>query len=368
MKVRYSYLPEQFGASDEILDRIRRLLTTCSFTLGPEVEEFERSFATLVGTRYAIGVGSGTDALMLSLKAAGVGPGDEVITAANTFIATVGAINAIGARPTLVDVTPYYTIDPNLVEARITPRAKAIVPVHLTGEPADIRPLMEIAARRSLAVVEDACQAILAAIDGRTVGTFGIAAGFSVHPLKNLNVWGDGGVVATNSPELDRQLRLLRNHGLRNRDEVEILGYNTRLDSIQAIVGNWLIKQVHDITEKRIANAAVYDKAFADLDGEISLPPHRPGVRRVYHLYMIRARRRDALYRYLNEHGVEAKIHYPIPLHLQRGLTHLGYAAGDFPESERQAATVLSLPVDQHLTDDQIAYTIDTVRAFYRAR
>lgn len=365
-KVRFSYLPQQFAEPDEILAEVRRHLLTCSFTLGPEVERFEKSFAGLIGARHAVGVGSGTDALMLSLKALGVGHGDEVITAANTFIATVGAIHAAGARPVLVDVTPSFTVDSERVEEAVTPRTKVLLPVHLTGEPADMGAILGIAERRGLAVVEDACQAILAEIDGRTVGTFGAAAGYSLHPLKNLNVWGDGGIVVTDSPEIDARLRLLRNHGLRSRDEVEVLGYNSRLDSVQAIVGNWLIGQVHDITAKRIAHAARYDEAFAELEGDVTIPPRRPGVRRVFHLYIIEARRRDELYRYLHGRGVEAKIHYPIPLHLQKGLAHLGYKEGDFPEAERQARSILTLPADQHLAPDQIEYAIEAVRTFYR--
>jgi dTDP-4-amino-4,6-dideoxygalactose transaminase len=364
MKVRYSYLPEQFAAPDEILAKIRKHLETCQFTLGPEVAEFERAFASLVGVKHAIGVGSGTDALMLSLKALGIGHGDEVITAANTFIATVGAINAAGARPVLVDVTPYFTIDPTKIEKAITPRTKAIMPVHLTGEPADMGAILEIAKRRELPVIEDACQAISSSWDGKTTGTMGIAAGFSVHPLKNLNVWGDGGLVVTNSDEVDRQVRMLRNHGMKNRDEIEILGYNSRLDSIQAIVGNWLVKQVPEITEKRIANAKRYDEAFRDVPG-ITVPPRRKNVRCVFHLYMLRVARRDELYAFLHENGVDAKVHYPIPLPLQRGLAHLGYKPGDFPETERQAKDVLSLPADQHLTREQVDYAIATVRKFY---
>lgn len=366
IRVRYSYLPEQFAQSDEVFTEIRKLLTSCDFTLGAAVQEFERAFATLIGTPHAIGVGSGTDALFLSLKALGIGPGDEVITAANTFIATVGAINAAGAKPVLVDVTENYTIDPQRLEDAVTRQTKAIVPVHLTGEPADMHAVLDIARRRGLLVLEDACQAIHASIDGQNVGTLGEAAAFSLHPLKNLNVWGDGGVIVTTSARLDAQLRLLRNHGLHSRDEVEILGYNSRLDTLQAIVGNWLIRQVPDITDRRIANAAVYDQAFAELPDHIVLPPARSGVRRVYHMYMMRTRRRDALSRYVQEHGIEAKIHYPIPVHLQKGLAHLGYARGDFPEAERQAQEVISLPVDQHLTADQITYTIETVRRFYR--
>ena len=366
MRVRYSYLPQQFEHPEEIFDAIRAHLNTCRLTLGPEVEEFERAFASLIGTRHAIGVGSGTDALTLSLRALGIGPGDEVITAANTFIATVGAINATGARPVLVDVTPSFTIDPALMARALTPRTKAIIPVHLSGEVADMDPILELAGRRGLPVVEDACQAISASVGGRAAGTMGLLGCFSLHPLKNLNVWGDAGVIVTNDSDLNARLRLLRNHGLTGRDEVEILGYNSRLDSIQAIVGNWLIRQVQEITNRRIANAATYDQAFAALEGDIQLPPRRLGVRRVFHLYQVYAKDRDGLLRHLHAQGVEAKVHYPIPLPQQRALAHLGYRPGDFPQTERQAASLITLPVDQHLTDGEVRYVIETVTQFYR--
>lgn len=365
MKVRYSYLQEQFANPDEILDQIRDLVLSGDFTLGAQVAEFESHFAELIGTKHAIGVNSGTDALMLGLKALGVGHGDEVITAANTFIATAGAINALGARPVFVDVTPYYTLDLTQVEDAISEKTKAIMPVHLTGEPADMDELIKMADSRGLAVAEDACQAILAEYDGRKAGTFGAVAGFSLHPLKNLNVWGDAGVVVTDSDELDRQLRLLRNHGMKSRDEIEIMGYNSRLDTLQAIVGTWLIRQVHNITDKRIENAAAYDNAFSELADEITLPLRRSNVRRVYHLYMIEVEPRDDLYRYLNENGIEAKIHYPIPLFLQEGLAYLGYKAGDFPETERQARHILTLPVDQHLSEGQVGRVVEVVKEFF---
>lgn len=367
MKVRYSYLPQQFANPDEILSEIRTHLTTCLFTLGSEVAQFEGRFAGLIGTKYAVGVGSGTDALKLALKAVGIGPGDEVITAANTFIATAGAINELGARPVFVDVTPYFTINPEKVEAAITRKTKVILPVHLTGEPADMSPIMEIARKHGLAVVEDSCQAILAAIDGKNVGTFGLAAGYSLHPLKNLNVWGDAGVTVTNSESIDRQIRLLRNHGMKNRDEIEVFGFNSRLDSVQAIVGNWLIKNTMAITEARINNGMTYDQELSHLEGAVRLPPRRKNVRRVFHLYIFRVseKHRDPLVKFLVDNGVEAKVHYPIPLFLQKGLGHLGYHAGDFPETERQAKEIITLPVDQHLTQEQIRYCISTVTKYF---
>jgi aminotransferase EvaB len=366
-KVRYSYLAEQFSDPTEILDELRRFLPTGDFTLGRPVAEFEALFAELIGVRHAVGVGSGTDAIKIPLKALGLGPGDEVITAANTFIATVGAISELGARPVFIDCGDTFCMDLDLIEAAITERTKAIVPVHLTGYMTDMPRLMKIAERHGLPVVEDACQGILASMDGRCAGTWGAAGAFSLHPLKNLNVWADGGVIVTDDDAMAHKLRLLRNHGLCNRDEVEILGYNSRLDSVQAIVGKWLIKDVHAITAKRIANAERYDAAFSRIPG-IRIPPRPADERRVYHLYIVFAEDRDALLRHCLDNGVEAKVHYPIPLYQQQGLRHLGYAAGDFPVTDRHAGEIITFPADQHLTGDQIGYVIDTVERFYAGR
>ena len=363
-RVRYSYLPQQFGNVDDLFEEIKKFIPTGDFTLGAPLPEFEGRFADLIGTRHAIGVGSGTDALKLPLKAVGVGHGDEVITTANTFIATVGAINEIGATPVFVDCDDTFCMDVSQVEAAITERTRAIMPVQFTGEITDMPKLMEIADRHNLPVVEDACQGILASIDGKRAGTWGIAGGFSLHPLKNLNVWGDGGVIVTNDDEVAAKLRLLRNHGLQNRDEIALLGYNSRLDTLQAIVGNWLIGDTHDITQKRIDNAAVYDAAFADVP-QITIPPRRDNVKRVFHLYIVFAEDRDDLYEYCLEKGVEAKIHYPIPLYLQEGLAHLGYKVGDFPVTDRHAKNIITFPTDQHLNPEQLDIVIQTVRDFY---
>ena len=239
------------------------------------------------------------------------------------------------------------------------------MPVHLTGEAAAMDRVMAIAADHGLAVVEDACQGILAEWNGRRAGTWGLAAGFSLHPLKNLNVWGDGGVIVTDDDFMAEKLRLLRNHGLASRDEVAILGCNSRLDSVQAVVGNWLIGSTHAITEARIANGAFYDAALAGVPG-IRVPPRRSGVKRVFHLYMVFADDRDALLEHCLANGVEAKIHYPIPLYQQVGLRPLGYAPGTFPVTDRHAATVISFPVDQHVTPEQRDIVVETVRSFHR--
>jgi dTDP-4-amino-4,6-dideoxygalactose transaminase len=365
MKVKYSYLDTQFADAEDVLDAIRGLLKTGQFTLGPAVEDFEARFAALCGARFAVGVNSGTDALILIFKALQIGPGHEVITAPNSFIATAGAIAMVGATPVFADVGDDYNLDPERVEAAITSRTRAIVPVHLTGNPAAMPRLLEIARRRDLHVIEDAAQAVGATIDGRPVGSWGTAAEFSLHPLKNLNVWGDGGVVVTSDPDLNERMRLLRNHGLRTRDEATIFGYNSRLDTLQAIVALHLLDRLAGINQARIENAALYDAGLAPLAPDVLLPPRPANVRQVYHTYVIRARDRDRLVAFLGERGVEAKIHYPIPIHRQPAARHLGYGPGSMPVTEAQAGTILTLPVHQDLTRAQLDYVVATVREFY---
>ena len=364
MRVRYSYLQQQFADIDDLWDNLRRFVKTGDFTIGKPLAEFEARFAELIGTKHAIGVGSGTDSLKLSLKAAGVGHGDEVITAANTFIATAGAINEIGARPVFVDCDDTFCMDVDRLEDAITENTKAIMPVHLTGYLTDMPRLMTIAGKHGLPVIEDACQAILGAIAGKHGGTWGLAGGFSLHPLKNLNVWGDGGVIVTNDDGMDGKLRLLRNHGLSNRDEIVTMGYNARLDTMQAVVGNWLIGETGKITEKRIANAAYYDGRLSPISG-IRIPPRPANMRCVYHLYVVFAEDRDGLYDYCRNKGIECKIHYPIPLYRQQGLRFLGYKPGDFPVTDRHAASIISFPADQYLSREEQDYVIETVQAFY---
>lgn len=366
MKVRYSYLEQQFDDVNPYLDDIRALVKTGDFTLGKALTEFEERFADLLGLPYAIGVGTGTDALMLSLKILGVGPGDDVITTPNTFVATVGAIAMTGARPVFVDNNEEYTIDVTKIEAAITPRTKAIMPVHLTGCPAQMPAIMEIATRHRLIVVEDAAQAILASIDGQSVGSWGETAGFSLHPLKNLNIWGDGGVIVTRSQELRDKLRLFRNHGMTTRDEIAFWSHNCRLDTLQAVVANRLLDQVHVITDQRITNASRYDEAFADLSEFIRIPPRRPNIKQVYHTYVLRVVERDRLFQYLRGNGIQVKIHYPIPLHLQKAAKDLGYRQGQFPVCESDCQTIITLPVHQHLEEQHIDYVIDNIREFYR--
>lgn len=370
MKVSYSYLPRQFAEPDAILADIKALVLEGDFTLGRRLETFEKQFAEFIGVKHAIGVGSGTDALFLILKALGIGDNkgyknDEVITAVNTFVATVGAIETAGAVTRFVDCNSQYVIDENLIEKAITPNTRAIMPVHFSGQPAAMKKILEIAKKHQLYIVEDACCAIDAEVNGMRCGTIGIAAAFSLHPQKNLNVWSDGGIVTTNNDQLAEKLRLMRNHGMRDRDHYAFYAYNSRLDPIQAIVGIHLIKDTKWITDKRIEIADKFDHAWKEFAKYITIPERKKNERRVYHMYMILVEHRDELYQYLIEHGIDAKIHYPIPLHLQEASQHLGYHQGDFPTAEDQAKKIISLPAHQHLTDDEVALTIKTVQKFY---
>ncbi len=364
MKVRYSYLKQQFEDCDDLWENLKRFVSTGDFTLGAPLVEFENKFADLIGTKHAIGVNSGTDAIKLSLKALGVGHGDEVITAANTFVATVGAIAELGAIPVFVDCNDTFCMDTAKIEAAITDKTKAIVPVHFTGYMTDMRQLMPIALKYGLPIVEDACQSILGAIEDKKAGTWGNTGAFSLHPLKNLNVWSDGGVIVTDDDALANQLRLLRNHGLLDRDTVTMLGCNSRLDTIQAVVGNWLIPQTSDIAHRRIEHAKYYDDGFSNIP-QIRIPPRPSEFKIVYHLYIIFVEDRDNLLDYCISKGIEAKVHYPVPIYRQAALDHLGYKEGDFPVTDQHAKNIISFPCDQHLSLAEMDFVIDTVRKFY---
>ena len=366
MKVKYSYLDQQFAEVDAHFQDLRKLVASGEFTLGPFVEAFEKKFAAYIGVKHAIGTNTGTGALILSLKAVGVQPGSEVITVANTFIATVGAIIAAGARPVFVDCDERYQIDVSKIEAAITPKTAAILPVHWAGCPPEMDKILEIANRRGIPVVEDACPAVGAKINGRFAGTFGKVNAFSMHPLKPLNVWGDGGIIVTNDDKAAEFLRLYRNHGLLDRDHIEIWGVNERLQPFQAVVGSRVLDTVEGLVMARIRNAQQFDEGLKGLESWIR-PPYRPlGYREVYQLYLVTAKRRDELVKYLVERGVEAKVHYPIPIHLQNAARDLGYKRGDFPICERQAEEIVTLPAHQHITQEQIDFTLSCIREFYR--
>ena len=363
MHVKYSYLIEQFAQEDaltiDILRDIQEELRRGYFTLGPWTQKFEEAVCEKYSVKHCIGVNSGTDALILSMKALGVGHGDTVLTQPNTFVATVGAICAVGARPMFVDVDDMYQMD---MEQAVHRRVKCAIPVHLTGLARDTNGAWPL-------VINDAAQAIGArtmhSMWGGSVANFQHVSCFSLHPLKNIHVWGDGGFITTNDDELARDLRLLRNHGLLDRDTVAVMGINSRLDSLQAIVGWHMLKKVDEINEMRRLNAARYDIGLREVPG-IIIPPRPLIFEQVFHTYICQVERRAELQQYLTECGIETKVHYPIPLHLQPGLRFLGYKKGDFPVCEAQADRILSLPIHEYLSCEQIDYVIDTISRFCR--
>ena len=365
MKVRYSYLPQQFQKCPELWVNLKKFVKTGDFTLGKPLKIFEKNFAKLIGTKYAIGVNSGTDALKLSLVAIGIKQGDEIITASNTFVATVGAITELGAKPVFVDCDDTFCMNVDLVEKKITKKTKAIVPVHFTGYMVNMPKLMKLSKKHKIPIIEDACQSILANINKKNAGTWGISGAFSLHPLKNINVWSDGGIVTTDKYKIYKKISLLRNHGLINRDKVEICGYNSRLDTFQAVVGNWLLPQAKSIAKKRINNANYLDSRLSKIEG-IDIPLRPRNYRIVYHLYIVFAQNRDKLYNYCLKKGIEAKIHYPIPLYLQNAYKFLNHKKGDFPITDKHSKKIISFPCDQHLSKRQLNYIISTVKKFYK--
>jgi aminotransferase EvaB len=365
LKVRYSYLGQQFSNCDDLWRDLKKFVKTGDFTLGKPLQVFEQKFAKLIGTKYAVGVNSGTDAIKLPLKAIGIKPGDEIITAANTFVATVGAITELGAKPVFVDCDDTFCMDVNLIEKKITKKTKAIVPVHFTGYMTNMKALMPLSKKYNIPIVEDACQSILANINNKNAGTWGIAGSFSLHPLKNINVWSDGGVITTNNYSLYKKLLLLRNHGLVDRDTVKICGYNSRLDTFQAVVGNWLLPSARSISNQRIKNANYLDRELSKING-ITIPPRPKNFRIVYHLYIAFSEKRDELYKYCLKKGIEAKIHYPVPIYRQEAYKYLKHKKGDFKVSDEHAKKIISFPCDQHLSKKQLKYIVETVNNFYK--
>jgi dTDP-4-amino-4,6-dideoxygalactose transaminase len=361
--IPYLDLQAQYRAlKPDIDEAVLRVLDSAQFILGPAVSAFENDFAAYCRTREAIGVNTGTSALHLALLAAGVEPGDEVITVPYTFVATVAAIEYAGARPVFVDVDPqYYTMDPAQLEAAITPRTKAIVPVHLYGQSADMDPILAIARDHGLAVIEDACQAHGADYNGRRCGSMGELACFSFYPGKNLGAYGEGGAVVTSDAALARQIRLLRSWGEEVRYEHKYRGFNYRMDGVQGAILGVKLRHMDAWTEARRSRADVYHRLLQGTEAEV--PRERPGSRHVYHIFAVRLQHRDAWRARLTEAGVQTGVHYPIPVHLQPAYKDLGYGPGDFPVSERVAAEVLSLPIYPELTDSQIETVAGVIRA-----
>lgn len=354
LKAQYASIKDDVNAA------ILRVLESCHFTLGPEVAAFEEEFARYCDVRFGVAVNSGTSALHLALLAAGVGPGDEVITVPFTFMATVSAIQYAGATPVFVDIDPAtYTMDVSRLEAAITAKTKAIIPVHLYGQPVDMDSLLDIARARGLTVIEDAAQAHGAEYKGRRVGSMGHMACFSFYPGKNLGAYGEGGLVATNDASLTRTLRMLRDWGAEKKYEHVLKGYNYRMEAIQGAVLRVKLPLLEQWTEARRAVAGQYDRAFKG--SGVQTPVTMPNVRHVYHIYAIRTAQRARWQEQLQAKGVSSGIHYPTPIHLLPAFSDLGYGAGSFPHSERAASEVLSLPMYPELSPQQVEEVVAAV-------
>lgn len=364
-KIPYVNIPLQHAAlKDELLAAIGDVIDQGQFILGPQVEQFEKEFAELCCVEHAIGVNSGTDALVLALQALGVGPGDEVITAPNSFVATATAIVLAGAKPVFVDVSEDYNLDPGELAGAITPRTKAILPVHLTGRPCDMAPILEFARHNDLEVIEDCAQAVLAEYKGQRVGSFGAIGCFSLHPLKTLNACGDGGVLTTNDAVLADKLRVLRNIGLRTRDDCQYWSGNSRLDTMQAAVLLVKLQHLPRWTERRRENAQFYQEQLANIPA-IRFPRDTNDIFSVYHTFVIQSERRDALREFLTARGIGTAVHYPTPIHLTQAWKSLGYTAGSFPVAEELAQKIVSLPVYPELESSDLEFIVQSIRAFY---
>lgn len=363
-KIPIFELSRQYKEIQDKIDKaIRDVFNSGWFILGRQVESFEKEFAYYCGTKYSIGVGNGTDALHLSLVAAGVKFGDEVITVPNTAVFTVSAISAAGARPVFVDIDPrYYTMAPDKIEAAVTAKTKAIIPVHLYGQCADMYPIREIARKHNLIIIEDACQAHGAEYHGKKAGSIGDMGCFSFYPSKNLGAYGDGGIIVTNNTDLFEKLKLLRNGGQQNRYYHKIIGYNSRLDEIQAAVLRVKLKYLDKWTELRRFKAQLYNK-FIPKNAVIK-PVERDLGKHVYHLYVIRTKERSGFQQYLENNNIQTLIHYPIPIHLQEAYKDLNIKEGAFPVAEKCATEILSIPMYPELSDKEVKYVCDIIKAY----
>ena len=366
MSIRHNYLSEQFKDSKKIFKSINKTVKFNDFTLGRYVDLFEKEFCKHQKVKYAVGVGSGTDAIFLSLKALGIKEGDEVITPTYSFYATAGAIATTGAKPVFVDVKDDLNIDENKIKKKITKKTKAIVPVHWSGRICNMKKIMKLAKKYNLYVVEDACHAILAHDDKKKyAGNFGITGCFSMHPLKNLNVWGDGGIIATNNKKIYEKLRLMRNHGLISRDNCKMYGYNSRLDTIQAAIALEMIKKINFITNSRIKNANYLNEKLKSIK-QIKLIKEQNKYKSVYHLYQFYCEKRNKLNNFLRSNKIDSKIHYPKPLHLHDAAKKFKYLKGQFKNAEKLSKKVISIPVHEFVSKKQLDLIINKIQKFYK--
>jgi len=366
MKVPFLDLKAQYETiKEEINTSIQEVIDSCAFAGGPFVEKFEREYAEFCGADYAIGVGSGTEALWLTLLSLGIGRGDEVITVPNTFIATVEAISFAGATPVFVDIDEnYYTMNPDLIENAITPRTKAIIPVHLFGHMADMDPIMEIANRHGLYVIEDACQAHGAEHKGKRAGSVGEAGCFSFYPGKNLGAYGEAGAVTTNNKDLTHKIKMLRDHGQSKKYYHDVIGWNARMDGIQAAVLSVKLKHLEEWNGKRRKNANMYDSLLKEV-GDLCIPKVAEYNKHIYHIYAIRTQKRDALITALKEKNIFCGIHYPVPVHLQGAYRYTRLDKGTYPITEKCSEEFISLPMFEKLVREKIKYTAEEIIEFF---
>ncbi len=365
MKIKHNYLAEQFKNSKKIFKLIDDIVKFNDFTLGRYVDLFEKEFCKFQRVKYALGVGSGTDAIFLSLKALGIKEGDEVITPTYSFYATAGAIATSGAKPIFVDIKDDLNIDEEKIEKKITSKTKAIVPVHWSGRICNMKKIISISKKYKLHIIEDACHAILAHDDKKKfAGNFGVTGCFSLHPLKNLNVWGDGGIITTNNKKIYEKLKLMRNHGLINRDNCKIYGYNSRLDTVQAAVALEMLKKINFITNSRVKNANYLNNKLKSIK-QIELISEKKKYKSVYHLYQFFCEKRDKLNNFLRKNKIDSKIHYPIPLHLHGAAKKFKYRKGQFKNAERLSKKVISIPVHEYVTKNELDFIIKKINSFY---
>tara|TARA_B110000483_G_C18179202_1_gene536257 strand:+ start:421 stop:1569 length:1149 start_codon:yes stop_codon:yes gene_type:complete len=365
IKINHSYLIEQFSDYKKIFHQIEKTVKRADYTLGEEVDKFEKNMSSRMKSKFTISVGNGTDALFLVLKALDIGQGDEVITTPYTFIATVASIVTAGAKPVFVDIKDDYNIDEKKLEKAITKKTKAIMVVNWSGRPCELDKIYSLAKRKKIKLIQDACHCIDARFKNNSIVKYSDACTFSLHPLKNLNVWGDGGFILTNNKSLAKKLSIIRNHGLIDRNNCEIFAYNSRLDSIQAAIANYKIKnKLNTITNKRISNAKLLDKLLKPIK-EVKTPSRKKYLKEVFHLYQINVKNRDELIRFLISKNIDAKVHYPIPVHLQKAAKYLKYKRGDFPIAEKMANTSVSLPVHEFISEKQIKYIAESIKNYY---
>ncbi len=361
MKVPYVNLGLQHSQDRaELLEKIGELLDSGMFILGNEVSEFEKSFAKVAGTNYAVGVANGTDSLMLSMQALGICVGDEVITVSHSYLSSASSIALVGANPVLIDVDSNFNMDASKLEEAITPKTKAIIVVHLTGRPADMDSILAIAKKHKLPIIEDAAQAVGATYKGKPVGGFGTFGSFSLHPLKNLAAAGDAGVITTDDENHYRWLLKARNHGLKNRDELEFFSVNSRLDALQAAILNIKLRR---LDEWNIRRREIADRYIAELDDLVTVPSYSEDYEPVFHAFVIQTDHRDALAEFLSKNEIDSKVHYPIAIHQQEGAKSA--IVHDLSNTELVVKKILSLPVYPELTDEQVGHVIQTIKLFF---